>query len=51
MQVHDELVFEVHESINVKSINKIMDIMQNVKGLKVPLIVNYGKGTNWGVAQ
>ena len=50
MQVHDELVFEVHESINVKSINKIMDIMQNVKGLKVPLIVNYGKGMNWGVA-
>lgn len=50
MQVHDELVFEVAEQDLAGHTNKIIDIMQNVAELSVPLIVDAGSGNNWSDA-
>ncbi|RLD06107.1 MAG: hypothetical protein DRI65_07420, partial [Chloroflexota bacterium] len=50
MQVHDELVFEVPESILDQSVEKIISIMSNAAELKVPLIVEAGIGDNWDEA-
>jgi len=50
MQVHDELVFEVPESILDQSVEKITSIMSNAAELKVPLIVEAGIGDNWDEA-
>lgn len=47
LQVHDELVFEVDESLANEYAQKIKEIMQNVYQLKVPLIVEVGQGANW----
>lgn len=51
LQVHDELVFEVPENeiSLLKSI--IIDIMENVCNLKVPLKVDIKIGTNWAEAK
>ncbi len=47
MQIHDELVFEVEESI-AESFSQIMkEIMVSVINLKVPLKVNASIGDNW----
>jgi DNA polymerase-1 len=47
LQVHDELVFDVHQSeIDIfKSL--IKDKMENAISLSVPLDVELGIGTNW----
>ena len=47
LQVHDELVFDVHraELEIVKPI--IKHEMENAYHLKVPLIVDMGQGENW----
>ena len=47
MQVHDELVFDVHQSeIDIfKSL--IKDKMENAISISVPLDVELGIGTNW----
>jgi len=50
MQVHDELVFEVENSVLDASTQKICQIMQDVAVLKVPLIVDAGEGKNWALA-
>ena len=54
LQVHDELIFEIHESKKETSINKIKNVMENIhlryKDFKVPLLVEYGSGKNWGDA-
>jgi DNA polymerase-1 len=50
MQVHDELVFEVEESVLESTTQKICQIMQDVVALKVPLIVDAGSGKNWALA-
>lgn len=47
MQVHDELVFEIEESILDKSIDMIRDAMVNAASLSVPLVVDIGVGNNW----
>ena len=47
LQVHDELLFEVNEKIVDKFIIEIKEIMENVVGLKVPLVVDFKKGKNW----
>ena len=50
LQVHDELVFDVHltEIDIVKKI--IIDNMENVIQMDVPLKVDIGYGDNWLVA-
>lgn len=50
MQVHDELVFEVHKD-DVKQVSqKIHELMENSTQLDVPLLVEVGSGENWDLA-
>ena len=54
LQVHDELIFEIHDSKKDIVIDKIKYVMENIhlkfKSFKVPLLVEYGSGKNWGDA-
>ncbi len=50
LQVHDELVFEVDESIAAELSTQIQEVMQNVVKLSVPLLVEVGQGLNWDEA-
>ena len=50
MQVHDELVFEVEDSIVDQSISKICEHMSTAVELAVPLLVEAGIGDNWDEA-
>jgi DNA polymerase-1 len=50
LQVHDELVFEIREDKVDEYADKIVDIMQNVAKLKVPLKVEVGVSDNWSGA-
>lgn len=47
MQVHDELVFEVHKDDVEKVSGKIHELMENTMKLDVPLLVEVGSGENW----
>lgn len=47
MQVHDELVFEVHKSKIKEARDEIIRIMESTVELSVPLIVSVGVGDNW----
>jgi DNA polymerase-1 len=47
LQVHDELVFEVHENCVVKAKSLIADKMKSAIPLNVPLEVEIGVGKNW----
>lgn len=47
MQVHDELVFEVAESVLDTSIATIRELMSSAAVLSVPLVVDIGLGANW----
>lgn len=47
LQVHDELVFEVPEAEMETAKPLILDLMENVVSLKVPLKVGSGVGANW----
>lgn len=47
MQVHDELIFEVEESILCETTQKLVEIMDNAVQLNVPLISEAGSGENW----
>jgi len=46
LQVHDELVFEIHED-EMDLIPKIKEIMENAIKLDVPIVVEFGIGENW----
>ena len=50
MQVHDELVFEISAEQVDSICQELLDIMQNIVDLKVPLIVDAGVGENWSAA-
>ena len=50
LQVHDELVFEVDETIADQLAAQIKDVMQKVVTLSLPLVVEVGQGKNWGEA-
>jgi DNA polymerase I len=47
MQVHDELIFEIHQDILDEVVPKLVELMNNAVDLAVPLIAEYGIGDNW----
>ena len=47
LQVHDELVFEVHKKDVDKAKELIQDEMENALSLTVPLSVEMDSGHNW----
>ena len=47
LQVHDELVFDVHHSELEKIKPMIKHEMENAFTLNVPLIVEIGEGIDW----
>jgi DNA polymerase-1 len=50
MQVHDELIFEVHQDDAGKLMQAVKDIMSKAAELSVPLVVDVGIGDNWDEA-
>ncbi|MCL1865641.1 MAG: DNA polymerase I [Spirochaetes bacterium] len=50
MQVHDELVFEVHEDEIEIMKATVKDIMENALKLNVPIVVDIGIGKSWNEA-
>ena len=50
MQVHDELLFEVNESVLDAARTAIVSHMEHAVELSVPLVVDAGVGKNWGEA-
>ena len=47
LQVHDELVFEVPKTELEKMEKLVIEVMENVADLDVPLVVETGHGANW----
>ena len=47
MQVHDELVFYIHESVLAEVVPQLVDAMETVVELSVPLRVDAEAGDNW----
>lgn len=47
MQVHDELVFEIHQDIVEETTAKLVEIMNAAVEMSVPLIAEAGIGDNW----
>lgn len=50
MQVHDELIFEIHEDDVEAFMPHLQNMMEHAVELKVPLLVNMGSGLNWDEA-
>ncbi len=50
MQVHDELVLEVHRSARASVMRQVPRLMAGAAELRVPLRVAVGVGTNWDEA-
>ena len=50
MQVHDELIFEIHQDIVEETTAKLVALMNNAVNLSVPLIAEAGMGDNWDEA-
>jgi DNA polymerase-1 len=50
LQVHDELVFELPESLVEMAKPKIITLMSAAANLRVPLVVDVGVGKNWDEA-
>jgi DNA polymerase I len=48
LQVHDEIILEVKESLAENVSKKVKEIMEQVYKLKVPLLVDVKIGDNWG---
>ncbi len=47
MQVHDELVFEVEETVLAETEIKVQKIMESAASLNVPLVADFDHGDNW----
>ena len=48
LQVHDELVFDVHKPELEEVTSVVKDLMENaIPGLTVPMKVDSGTGENW----
>ncbi|KGJ96806.1 DNA polymerase I [Colwellia psychrerythraea] len=50
MQVHDELIFEIHQDIVEETTAKLVILMNDAVELSVPLIAEAGIGDNWDEA-
>jgi len=50
MQVHDELIFEIHQDIVEETTATLVELMNNAVELSVPLIAEAGMGDNWDEA-
>ncbi|XPF93194.1 DNA polymerase I [Colwellia sp. RE-S-Sl-9] len=50
MQVHDELIFEIHQNIVKETTEKLVQLMNDAVSLSVPLIAEAGIGNNWDEA-
>jgi len=50
MQVHDELIFEIHQDIVEDTTKKLVELMNDAVELSVPLIAESGIGDNWDEA-
>ncbi|MCB1565983.1 MAG: hypothetical protein KDI78_10220, partial [Xanthomonadales bacterium] len=50
MQVHDELAFEVDAAFAEEITAEVSQRMQAAAELKVPLVVDSGRGANWDEA-
>ena len=48
MQIHDELLFEVHQDVLQPAAQLIQDRMEGILSLKVPLKVRFNAGPSWG---
>ena len=47
VQVHDELIFEIHKSELKEMKEMIKNEMENAFDIKIPLKVDMGTGINW----
>lgn len=47
LQVHDELIFEIHDTEKDMLVDPIQNMMESIEKLKVPLIVGIGQGDTW----
>ena len=47
LQVHDELLLEVENSIKKIVSKNLIHIMENIYPLSIPLKVNLNSGSNW----
>lgn len=47
MQVHDELVFDMHKDEQEVLMQKVEDFMKNAHPLEVPMEIGMGVGVNW----
>ena len=47
LQIHDELVFDLHKDEQDSLPTKIAECMQNALPLSVPIVVDLGTGANW----
>lgn len=50
MQVHDELVLEVHQDEGETVEAAVKELMEGAMELKVPVVVDMGRGKNWDEA-
>lgn len=50
LQVHDELVFEVKDTVLDEFCTKVKELMTNAYTLDIPLVVDVGCGRTWGLA-
>lgn len=47
LQVHDELLLEIKQTVDVSLILALKEIMEKIWTVKIPLIVEVKKGENW----
>ena len=47
MQVHDELVFDMHKEEQSLLKSKVEEFMKNAYPLEVPMEIGMGEGENW----